>query len=45
MPDNAASLRVAAKLGMVVATETGDAEREVPLQVHEITKDGWEKPG
>ncbi len=38
MPDNVASLRVAAKLGMVVAFETRDAERDVPLLVHEITR-------
>jgi RimJ/RimL family protein N-acetyltransferase len=45
MPDNAASLRVAAKLGMGVVMETRDAVREVPLQVHEITKDEWERSG
>ena len=41
MPDNAGSLRVTAKLGMVVAQETWDAEREVPLLVHEITREAW----
>ena len=45
MPDNAASLRVTAKLGMRVAMETWDAVREVPLQVHEITKDERERSG
>lgn len=42
MPDNAASLRVAAKLGMGVAMETWDDEREVHLQVLEITRAAWD---
>jgi RimJ/RimL family protein N-acetyltransferase len=41
MPGNVASLRVAAKLGMDVAFETWDAERDVPLLVHEVTREGW----
>lgn len=38
MPDNVASLRVAAKLGMVKASDTWDGERGVPLEVHQILR-------
>lgn len=41
MPENVASLRVMAKLGMVKAFTTRDAERDVAVEVHEITHAAW----
>jgi RimJ/RimL family protein N-acetyltransferase len=38
MPDNVASLRVMAKLGMVEALQTWDAERNVPHVVYEVMR-------
>ncbi len=38
MPDNVASLRVMAKLGMVEALQTWDAERNVPQVVYEVMR-------
>ncbi len=40
MPDNVASLRVMAKLGMVEALQTWDAERNVPQVVYEVMRPG-----
>lgn len=44
MPENVASRRVIAKLGMVEVATTVDAERDVALEIHEITRRQWE-PG
>ncbi|HUR22533.1 MAG TPA: GNAT family N-acetyltransferase [Acidimicrobiales bacterium] len=41
MPENAASRRVMAKLGMVQVSSTRDANRDVPLEIHEITRVTW----
>ena len=41
MPDNVASRRVMAKLGMVLVSTTWDVERDVPLEIHEITRAAW----
>ena len=41
MPENAASRRVMAKLGMVEVSTTRDAERDVALEIHEITHVAW----
>ena len=41
MPENIASRRVMAKLGMVQVSTTWDAEREVPLEIHETTGAAW----
>ena len=38
MPDNVASLRVMAKLGMVEALQTWDDERNVPQVVYEVMR-------
>lgn len=41
MPENGASVRVMAKLGMVQASTTWDTVREVSLVLHEISRDQW----
>ena len=41
MPENAASRRVMAKLGMVPASTICDAEREVDVEIHEIAGAAW----
>ena len=41
MPENVASRRVMAKLGMVEASTARDTERDVALQIHEITGVAW----
>jgi RimJ/RimL family protein N-acetyltransferase len=43
MPQNVASLRVMAKLGLTAISATTDRERNVPLEVHEITRERWVK--
>ena len=45
MPENVASLRVAAKLGMAEVLRTWDAAHEVPLLVYEVTREAWEPGG
>jgi RimJ/RimL family protein N-acetyltransferase len=41
MPENVASRRVIAKLGMIEVSTTRDAERDVALEIHEITRAAW----
>ena len=41
MPENVASRRVMAKLGMAEVSATWDAERDVALEIHEITGKAW----
>ena len=41
MPENVASRRVMAKLGMAKVSFTRDAERDVALEIHEITGKAW----
>jgi RimJ/RimL family protein N-acetyltransferase len=41
MPENVASRRVMAKLGMVQTSTTRDAERDVALEIHEIAGAAW----
>jgi RimJ/RimL family protein N-acetyltransferase len=41
MPENVASRRVMAKLGMIQVSTTRDAERHVGLEIHEITGASW----
>ena len=41
MPENVASRRVMAKLGMVPASTARDAERDVDLEIHEIAGATW----
>lgn len=41
MAGNAGSRRVMAKLGMVQVSTTRDAERDVSLEIHEITRAAW----
>jgi RimJ/RimL family protein N-acetyltransferase len=41
MPENVASCRVTAKLGMAEVSRTWDAERDVPLGIYEITRAAW----
>jgi RimJ/RimL family protein N-acetyltransferase len=41
MPENVASRRVMAKLGMVEVSTTWDVERKVNLEIHEITGATW----
>jgi RimJ/RimL family protein N-acetyltransferase len=41
MPENVASRRVMAKLGMAQVSTTRDTERDVALEIHEITHAAW----
>ena len=41
MPDNVASRRVMAKIGMAKVSATRDTERDVALEIHEITHVAW----